>query len=391
MAIKKTRANHYYSDTQYDTLHYETQTKQVKILDANGVIVKDLDTELKDIKKSVLDVDAKTVTTETELTDLMRDEIGDTSLIQVSGVTNLVGATNKLKSENDKRIAEIDAVESSVNTLSTNLSNHNHDGVYLKITGGNLTGDTSVSNNKSFAGKNTSGANVSIGKVDGTNNVVLGSTGNKTIINASGGDLKLSDGTSSHTIFHSGNMGANSGLDADKLDGVQGSQFARKDTVNYYEADQFITEGKNLLLKAPAGSSQAGSIYFRDGDNATKGRVMVQTDGDMSFFAGSVNGHTFKADGSMLSTYPHILDASSREVQLRFRQNASDAGMGFYMNNSTNRMGLFDWTSNKFLFTTDRASASVQFANAIDIQGRKLSIQTTAPANPSSGDIWFDI
>lgn len=388
MAIKKAKAN-YHNGTDFDTFHYETQTKQVKVLDTNGNITHDLDTELTDIRQTISNVDDKTGDNAQAISDV-NVKVGDVTTLETTAKT-VVPAINELKSDIGNNAQIISDNTDTISLLQQDLQDHRHDELYLQITGGDLTGQINMVNNKSFAGKSTGGNNINIGKVDASNKVVIGDVTVETVIQASNGALSIFDGTNTYGVFHTGNMGHGSGADADTVDGIEGTQIARVDTNNYFTKDQTIQNGASLGIKASAGSEQAGSIYFRNGDGVQKGRILVGTSGDFSIFAGAINGHTFKADGSLFSTYGHILDATSREVQIRFRQGSSDAGMGFYMNNSSNQLGMYDWDSGTRLMSTNRTTKTVNFDQGLEIQGHRVFIQSGQPSSPSTGDIWFDI
>jgi hypothetical protein len=386
LAIKKAKAN-YHNGTDFDTFHYETQVKQVKTVDSNGNVTGDLEVELTGIKDSVSLVDTRVTETNEELSGFKTDVGTVTSLTTTS--KTVVTAINEVNSNSVNNAQSIAVIEDELNMLDNKINTHNHDSVYFKKSGGLITGETAVSNNVSFAGKNNSGVSVNLAKVDASNNTVFGSTTEKAIIQASNGDLSVFDGTNSHKVFHQGNGGHGSGFNADMVDGIEGSSIARKDATNYFQNDQFIDNGKSMVIRATEGSSQAGSIYFRDGDNLQKGRILVSTNGDFNIYAGTINGHTFKSTGHLRSTYTHELDATSREVRTQFFQ-SGDAGIGLYMNTSGG-FGMYDWDNSNSIFTVDRNSAMVQFANAIKVQGRRLYIQTGAPTVASIGDVWIDI
>ncbi|MFJ8247275.1 hypothetical protein [Peribacillus asahii] len=448
MAIKKAQAN-YDNGTSYDVLHYETQASQVKILDVNGNITSSLeeltlkgkliqsvslltvtDTGLYQIKNctdvpistsvdtiylmSVESVGAITKQTFFDNTDgsvyirpiyegtagewigigkVMQDaldyvqaDIGNTALLEVDS-EDIVGAVNKLKTEVDLRKAEIDALKDD----SGAFVNHNHDTRYLQLSGGSLTGDVAVGNNRSLAGKNTSGANLSIGRVNGVNDIVLGDANAKTFIQAKSGEAYLSDGSNNYKLFHSGNDGAGSGLDADLIDGVEGSRLAVKDATNYFTADQFIDNGKNVVLRGASGSSKAGSIYFRDGNNVQKAMISPDISGNLGVYAGTTLGMTVKTSGDTETTHDHILNAKERQVAVRFKLNDTDKGAGLYMNNVSQQLGMYDWENGSWYFKTDRASQMVKFDKPIEIQGRRLYIQYDPPADAKDGDVWINI
>ncbi|MFP5300059.1 tail fiber domain-containing protein [Cobetia sp. SIMBA_158] len=94
-----------------------------------------------------------------------------------------------------------------------------------------------------------------------------------------------------YKVFHAGNGGAGSGLDADKLDGVQGSQFLRSDTTDAFTGEitgNILILGGGQIQNSGAalqvnGFSRMGSIWLHEGDTpeATPGKKLTNTDGDL--------------------------------------------------------------------------------------------------------------
>ena len=68
-----------------------------------------------------------------------------------------------------------------------------------------------------------------------------------------------SDGTDFHKAWHAGNDGSGSGLDADKVDGLQGYQLARNDAANVFH--YVNTFNRDIGLKSGA------KLYFEDGQH----------------------------------------------------------------------------------------------------------------------------
>ncbi|WP_157032982.1 pyocin knob domain-containing protein [Halomonas sp. S2151] len=73
-------------------------------------------------------------------------------------------------------------------------------------------------------------------------------------------------------VWHDNNMGADSGLDADKLDGLQATSFVRTD------ADSTINAGADTTLSIRASDSGNATLAIH-GDNQGTGRVYVGQDG----------------------------------------------------------------------------------------------------------------
>ena len=65
-----------------------------------------------------------------------------------------------------------------------------------------------------------------------------------------------------NTVWHAGNDGSSSGLDADLLDGVQGSSFLRSDTAD--TASGRITMTGGLVVSGNAGDAQSSQIILSD-------------------------------------------------------------------------------------------------------------------------------
>ncbi|MGP0689816.1 pyocin knob domain-containing protein [Priestia aryabhattai] len=452
MTVKKGKYN-FHNGTGFDTYHLETQPSQVKVLDANGNVTSNLE-ELLLTGKSVTGVALSTVNTtglymvkdctdapitmasgtaylmSVETTGMivkqvfydrqnnntytrpiyngtagswiatgkatsdsisnLQSIVGSLASLTTSNKTSIVNSINEVQSEVNSASSAIVQIQADIASLDADSTNHNHDSRYLQLTGGSLTGKTSMKNNTSYAGKNTSGADLNVGKVDGSNQVVLGDVGAKAVVQASAGDLKVSNGTTSYKVFHAGNMGAGSGLDADKLDGLDGGAYARQDAYNnHFQGDQFIENSKSIVIKASSGSSQAGNLFFRAGDDTQKAKITATANGDLTMTGGTVTGHTFKSDGILESVYSHHHDATSREVHKRFVKDG-DNGIGFFMNTS-GQFGMHDWKSGQRVMNVDRASGEVEFVKAIKINGKKVTVQSVAPPNPENGDIWFDI
>ncbi|MCY7948672.1 hypothetical protein P8891_06010 [Bacillus atrophaeus] len=450
MAIQKVRQN-YHDGTGFNVLHYETQAKQVKILDDSGNITSNIEESL--LKgKYIEDLDLDTVkatgiyrvkgglnlpsgmdsskvymmfVTAVENEDessLVRQEFydhvnlnlhersiegsvvtpwlnaGKSTLDRISAaeqsINKIYNTIQDLRTDIDTNSSGIFENKSNISTIFDKLSTHNHDSRYLKLSGGSLKGETSISNNTSFSGKNTSGVSLNLAKINGTNQVVIGDGGAKLLLDADVGDVSIRNQVGdTFPIFHMGNMGSGSKMDADKLDGVEGKQYARLDKENFFKQNIRLDEGKSVFIKAEEGVSRPGGLYFRSGDNAPRGRIRPTEDGDIELAAGEDNvlGLTVLKNGDTQTWHDHILNAKDRQVALRFKLNDKDKGAGFYMNNGSKQVGFYDWEFGGRLFSSDREDQMVKFDNAIKIQGHQVSIQRSAPSGASDGDIWFSI
>ena len=73
------------------------------------------------------------------------------------------------------------------------------------------------------------------------------------------------DGSTYHSIWHAGNDGSGSGLDADTLDGIQGANFVRSDTSDTMSGSLTVTG--SVTVGSGANSSD---IYMNDSDETTR-------------------------------------------------------------------------------------------------------------------------
>lgn len=458
MAIKKVRSN-YHNGTSFDTLHYETQAGQVKILDSSGNITSNIDElllkgkliqgkDLNTIKDTgvyrikgctnvpsgldssktylmfvtSIDNGSGSLITYQEIYDhvnqnglersmegtnvkswinagkavldrlsSLETDVGELTSLGTSSKTNIVSAINEVNTRSKNNSTSITNINSQLTDILDQMGILGQ-GKYLSVTGGNLTGTVSMDNGKSFSGKNTSGNVVNLAKVTTANNVDIGDPSLELSLIANNGKAKVYDGAKTYRIFHAGFMGSGSGLDADKIDGIDGSQLAREDANNFFTESQYIENGKALYMRASAGSSDVGAIHFRKKDDTDIAVISTNTDGTINLKAGNITGFQVNPNGDTETTYDHILNAKDRQVAVRFKLNDSDDGAGLYMNNNTKQVGFYDWEKNDWYFTTNRNTRVVEFSNQISIQGHQLFIQYSEPSTGmKDGDVWINI
>ncbi len=454
MAIKKAKVNHYNGES-YETLHYETQASQVKVMDDNGSVYGELEEMLykgkvvegkslntliltgnyriknctnaptgisktkelllivnsvengseRIIKQELVDFDTKSTymrviengkfglwsSAGEVIANQLKDidgKVGILSNLKTNHKTNLVGSLNEV----------LDGVKDNSKGISTNVDNisdlkkkfdsHDHDNQYLKLTGGSVDGHVSLSNNVAFRGKNSSGTSVDLAKINSNNDIRLGHSSLNTIIASSKGELKVSDGSKLYRVFHAGNMGKGSGLDADKMLGIAGENFARRDAINRFARTQYIEDGNLYMEKVPDGAT--GSLYFRYKGQQV-GRVYSTNDGELRLYGGSSLGMKIKSNGWTETTFTHTLNAKNRNVSIRFKLKDSDDGRGLHLNNTSGRFGMWDFKDSGWYFYSEKNSQEVRFPQPIAVQGHKVSISSSTPSKPSNGDIWFKL
>ena len=110
-----------------------------------------------------------------------------------------------------------------------------------------------------------------------------------------------SDGSNFNTMWHAGNDGAGSGLDADKLDGVHGASFLRSDASDSFTSGTLTIHGmglessgagQNLKFKRTTSGSDMG-LTFYNGSN-TWVMQLYATSGAYGFLDGNWNSWDIK-------------------------------------------------------------------------------------------------
>ena len=92
----------------------------------------------------------------------------------------------------------------------------------------------------------------------------------------------------SNTVWYAGNDGAGSGLDADTLDGIEGSQFLRSDIADTLEGDISLTTGRILF-----GGTSGSNISQSSGD----GEINTVFGGAFRFISNGTQLFQFNANG----------------------------------------------------------------------------------------------
>lgn len=452
MALKKAKANHH-NGTGFDTLHYQTEVGQVKVL-SGGSVSTDLETLLLNgLSKSGVDINTIkqagvyriknmtgtkpfTMSADVEyplivhvsgstvvqtvvdhnagdfhsrviqgstvkpffaygtgsMNDLaqVKTQIGTMSGLDTATKSTLVGAINEVLSDVIGLEMTIDDLDARFNSLKNSYDTHNHDSSYLKRTGGKLTGDFIIGKGKMIQVEDNANVPLDAVRVDSFNRVAFGVTTNHSVLHSKDGLLQVWDGASMSTVMTDKNGGHGTNFDADKVDGIEGSDIVRKSQANVLSGDVTVDSGKSMILQASSGSSQAGSLFFKDGTGSTKARIKAEVNGDISLSAGNYDNFKVRASGDTQTYHSHTLLSTNRNVAILFKDDASDAGAGMYMNYD-GRFGIWDWKRGEEYVFFDRSTGRSKFKHAVEIQGNRLSIQSSAPSSPSSGDVWVQI
>lgn len=298
------------------------------------------------------------------------NNIGDTALLKTSSKSSLVGAINSVKTQ-------ADGIRSDFNTLNsdyTKFKGHDHDNKYVIKSGDTATGNIVFANGKRVQAKTTTGATFNLIGSDDNNNIHLGNSGRP--LKIAGSDITFNGSK----VWHEGNDGSGSGLDADKLGGVDSSKYARRDGDNTFERSILTT--KNLY---------AGSTLFFGLDYENRyGGIGGKSSGEINFYTKKERTHSIGNDGTFQSWNSHELFANQREVKVRLRLNSADAGLGMYRNTSSKYLGFYNWEKSERAGYIDEVTSEFHFDKPIHVGGRKLFLQSGTPSGSiPAGSIWI--
>lgn len=307
---------------------------------------------------------------ENTLTDITND-LGEKSSLKTTNKTNIVGAVNELDSRVGSNTTRLSSAESRLTALDT----HNHDDKYLKLSGGNVTGNVRLNNGKSLIGKNANGSSdISLIKTTNQNNIVVGDTSSQIKINST--DIVNSSG---NKVWHADNDGAGSGLDADKLDGVHHSDFAKLSNENRFKKN-VVTDGNMYVGE---------DIYFGENYSNRLNQITSASNGTLSI--GKSTPVTISNSGRMTTKSDIVIGSQERWAGLRFSLNGSK-GIGFERDKNHGALVLHNWDNSKNIFRANEDGVVHFGQNHVTINGRALYL---TPGEPSSsaptGSIWIQV
>lgn len=299
----------------------------------------------------------------------LSNELGDTSRLNTTAKTSLVNAVNELYDNNIN-------VKSDLNSLTADygeFKKHNHN-EYVNKNGDTIVGDIKFKNNKFLQGISTTGNNKNLIGVDDNNNLQLG---DRTVdLNVHGKTVTFNG----KKLWHEDNDGAGSGLDADYLGGVSHKDYANLNVGNDFK--ESVKTQKNFYA--------GGSLFFGTDYSERHGGISGNSAGEIRFYNKKSSYHQISPNGTFMSTNSHELNATHREVTFRIKLSASDGGMGFYRNNNSKYLGIYNWGKGKRVGFVDENTSEFHFDEPIHVTGRKVFLQSSTPTGSiPTGSIWI--
>lgn len=154
------------------------------------------------------------------------------------------------------------------------------EGGYLPLSGGTLTGNLIITNkvdssNNPIGIKSNNGNNI-ISRDGGS--LIIGDTNNASVYiqSSPSANLYVTKGSQSYEVWHEGNDGDNSGLDADLLDGKQGSEYALKSEIGGTESIVLVF-GVDVVLEDGTNGTMPHETYTKVLDAIGKNKSVILT------------------------------------------------------------------------------------------------------------------
>lgn len=446
MAIKRAQYNIYNESSQEEAYYFETDAKSVKVLDKDNNIVGDLgelafsgktvtsgsfkdlkitgfykiknltglpDTYVKD-KTAILQVVAigeinnpelvyytfigengeiaQTVVKDglqeswttggknlAEIIDSFEKNIGSISDLKTADKGSLVNAINEVYNisiQNKNDITEI----------NKKLKEHNHDERYLKLDGtSSMNGDLVLNNNLSLKMNTPQGEKRVIIKYSMVDGVSVGD--GKVPV-----DIKAKDGqftVNGKLVWNGDNDGKGSGLDADKLDGLDSSAFAQLNLENKFTKNQSLTDSSIKFISDISGDG----IEWAKKDGSNRGAIRSGSNGSIDILTNGNNYLSIDSRGWVKTKTGVKLTSTggpSDETCVYFALTEDDPGMGLYRNKRSQYLGIYDWKNQKKIAHFSQIDQQAYFDEPINIEGRRLWLQAGTPTGSHNvGDIWI--
>ena len=307
----------------------------------------------------------------------------------ISDINDSLGALNKLNTDNKNSLTDsinevnnkVVANTSSIDDLTTKFNSHNHDDRYLRLDGKNKMSDNLIlPNYTSLYMENSKGINLNTAYASKNDELIIGDNGYNNIKMQTKGKLYVNG----HQVYTDANAGQGSGIDADKLDGVEGNRFARLDKDNTFNGDVVLP---NSTLKV----NKDKGIEFLNDTGKTSSKLYTNSAGTFSF---SVDGetHTQINYGGGIWTNGSLNLVNDTETQFMFRH-TNDKGMGFARRVNQDYIIAYNWNNNEEILQigAGEKNNSVKMSYAPYIEGRKLFLQNENPGTKDVpyGSVWI--
>ena len=305
---------------------------------------------------------------ENTITTLLSN-FGELSNLNTETKGSLVNALNEVNTN-------LSVAKNDLTKLNTSFVDHNHDARYIKKDGDDIIGDINIPSTKGFYAKLSSGELRNLISTQSNGDLQVGNE--KSVLNLYSTNNLLHNGKK---VWTEVNDGDNSGLDADLLDGLHGSDYAKSSTTNTFKESN--TFNKNITVKGQVSLGDKISV-FNDSNN------------DFNIRIGDASGFNLKIDKEYgIHTSGIFFDDNGKYGENKIMWSLGGDSIGFLRNSShNNELWMYHWTKpgvaeGRFFWASPTYN-TINFDKEISIGGRRLFMQSSQPTtNLSVGSIWI--
>lgn len=304
------------------------------------------------------------------LVNAVNDKVGYDNL--ATSAKTVVGGVN----ENKKRL---DDLNNRAGNIENKLDTHNHDNRYLRNTGGQMSGATTYGTDASIRFTKRDGKTANFAWVASNGNLNVGeSTYHMSIESKDGLEVN------GHKVYTDANSGEGSGINADKLDGVDSSYFVRTDKTTHVKAN-IILDDNSFMVQTRDGESDTPILETYSG-NKNQSKIIARGN-DLVFQHGSKQVFSF-GEGGVWMNGEIKLNAQGGEQRVKFPNSKGE--IGIYMNDGRGEMGIYDWGNGTCPIVFSRGHNSVVEIGNIQIGGKRVFLQNNNPGGGHPyGSIWI--
>lgn len=297
------------------------------------------------------------------------NNVGDASDLKTTSKV-VTGAINEL-------LSKVNTTSSSVNTLKTQMSTHNHDSRYvLKDGDSKVNGNVGLFYGKALTATDASGNKKNLVGTGSNGTVNVGDVNAITNLYGQGNQLKYNN----NKLWHDGNDGKGSGLDADLVQGKDGSKLVSVDDANSF----------TKLNRFEKGVSLGGDITW------ARGSAKFTQNGGIDFYSGEHSPLSLNINGLMKSGRLYLDSVAGFQPEIRFK--TSNGYSGITWNKQWKELAFQNWAGNRTVFSIGDENDFPNFNRSIAIRGKKVFIQGSDPVKDvdawsgqvPEGSIWFN-
>ena len=305
---------------------------------------------------------------ENTITTLLSN-FGELSNLNTETKGSLVNALNEVNTN-------LSVAKSDLTKLNTSFVDHNHDARYIKKDGDDILGDINIPSTKGFYAKLSSGELRNLVSTQSNGDLQVGNE--KSVLNLYSTNNLLHNGKK---VWTEVNDGANSGLDADLLDGLEGSDYAKSSTTNTFRESNIFN--KNITVKGQVDLGDKISVFNDSND-------------DFNIRIGDASGFNLRIDKEYKVHANSIyFDDDGKYGENRIMWSLGGDSIGFLRNSSyNNELWMYHWAkpggNNGRFFYASPIYNTINFDKEISISGRRVFMQSNQPTtNLSVGSIWI--